>query len=50
MGHLGDECAVVDFLRMLGVGIERGDDGKESRYVTPLASLLKALGVVAAER
>jgi hypothetical protein len=36
----GDECAVVDFLRMLGVRIE-----VQASYVTPLAPLWRAFAV-----
>jgi hypothetical protein len=45
----GDQCAVVDFLRMLGVGIELRDRGTGTRYVTPLADPSRAFTVLAPE-
>jgi len=45
----GDECAVVDFLRMLGVGVELRDYGGR-RYVTPLALPYRAFKVVSIGR
>jgi hypothetical protein len=42
----GAECAVLDFLQMLGVGIELRDYGNQQRYVTPLAPHWRAFKVV----
>jgi hypothetical protein len=42
----GDECAVIDFLRMLGVGIELRDYGTSGRYVTPVANPLRSFKVI----
>jgi hypothetical protein len=45
----GDECAVVDFLRMLGVGIELRDYGGQ-RYVSPLAAPYRAFKVISLDK
>jgi hypothetical protein len=42
----GDECAVLDFLRMLGVGIQLRDQGNRRQYAIPLASPWRAFKVV----
>lgn len=41
----GDECAVLDFLRMLGVGIELRSFTNTRRQVTPLAPLWRSFKV-----
>jgi hypothetical protein len=46
----GDECAVVDFLRTLGVGIELRRHGDDRRYVTPLAQPWKAFKTIHVRR
>jgi len=43
----GGECSVLDFLRLLGIGIELRDYGNQQRYVTPLAPRWRAFKVVA---
>jgi hypothetical protein len=42
----GAECGVLDFLRMLGVGIELRSYGIMGRYVTPLAPRWRSFKVV----
>ena len=45
----GDECAVVDFLRMLGVGVELRDDGNGRRRVTPTATRRIAFELISSD-